>query len=237
MKPTIKGLLFDFDGVISSLITRVGWTFFWSLKSVRPNIKKEKVLESASQTLRYLHSLEKVTPLHVLKIILLISQVNNFNFFELMKFLIRGLTMYHKGKFTVQAEPGVEETLVLLSKEYKLGLVTSAEKKVIERAIEAIPAMKKFAVIVTREDCQKTKPNPEGIIKGVKALGLTNKSCLYIGDLPSDVIASKRAAVKIVSILGRFEKTMRKVLEPFNPDYMIPMVKDLPELLNEINKS
>ena len=43
---TVKGLLLDFDGVISSLMARVGWSYLYALKKVKPDIKREVVFDA-----------------------------------------------------------------------------------------------------------------------------------------------------------------------------------------------
>jgi len=117
-----------------------------------------------------------------------------------------------------------------------MGLVTSANRKIINKASEQIPILKEFDVLITREDCVHAKPHPEGILKGIKGLGLSASECLYIGDMPTDIIASRKANVKVVGVLGEFKEIAQHSFKSLKPDYIIPYLKDLPALLLKIKR-
>ncbi len=236
MKETpVTGILFDFDGVISSLMARIGWPYLWALKKAKPDIKQDLVIKTLHQTLKRLLSGEKVSPLYALMKFLEISNVRTLNAFQRLKFMITGSVMYYKSKMNIVPLPYANETLEQLATQYKMGLVTSAERNVIERALKKIPSLRDFDVIITRDDCNHAKPHPESILKGVKGLGLKSSECLYIGDLPTDIVAAQRANVRMVSILGEFGPIYGARLAEYNPTYIIPLLKDLPELLLKIN--
>ena len=232
---TVKGLLLDFDGVISSLMARVGWSYLYALKKVKPNIKREVVFDALFDTAqKLLTAPEKQNPLFIPQMIAKVSSIPGLNFYQRMKFVIKGGIMYNKCKMIIVPQPGVIDTLNLLASDYKLGLVTSANKEVINKALEQIPILNEFDVLITREDCVHAKPHPEGILRGVKGLGLSANECLYIGDMPSDIIASRKANVKSVGILGEFKEVALHSFKSLKPDYVIPFLKDLPNLLRKI---
>ncbi len=232
---TVKGLLLDFDGVISSLMARVGWSYLYALKKVKPNIKREVVFDALFDTAqKLLTAPEKQNPLFIPQMIAKVSSIPGLNFYQRMKFVIKGGIMYNKCKMIIVPQPGVIDTLNLLAIDYKLGLVTSANREVINKALEQIPILNEFDVLITREDCVHAKPHPEGILRGVKGLGLSANECLYIGDMPSDIIASRKANVKSVGILGEFKEVALHSFKSLKPDYVIPFLKDLPNLLRKI---
>ncbi|TET30431.1 MAG: HAD family hydrolase [Candidatus Heimdallarchaeota archaeon] len=233
---TVKGILLDFDGVISSLMARVGWSYLHALKKVKPDIKREVVIVTLFDTAqKFLTATEKLSPLYIPQLVAKVSWIPGLNFYQRMKFMINGAIMYNKCKMNIVPQPGVIDTLNLLAKDYKLGLVTSANRTLINKASEQIPILKEFDVLITREDCAHAKPHPEGILKGVKGLGLTASECLYVGDMPSDIIASRKANVKIVAILGEFKEIAQHSFKQYKPDYIIPFLRDLPNLLRKIN--
>ena len=236
MATQIKGILLDFDGVISSLMGRIGWSFLWSLKKVKPEITREEVQKILFGTAQMILGGHKVTPLFAFETIWKIGNIDGFNLFKRLHFMILGGVTYYKSKMNIIPQPKAEETLKQLLNEYKLGLVTSAEKNVIERATEKIPSLSNFDIIITREDCKNAKPNPEGILKGLDGLGLSANQCLYVGDLPSDVLAGKRAKVKVVGILGEFEPISKIHVAKYNPNYILHWLYELPDLLKRINK-
>lgn len=230
-----KGLLFDFDGVISSLMARVGWSYLYALKKVKPDIRREVVIVALFDTAqKFLTATEKLSPLYIPQLVARVSWIPGLNFYQRMKFMINGVIMYNKCKMNIVPQPGAIETLNLLANDYKLGLVTSAKREIINKASEQIPILKEFDVLITQEDCVHTKPHPEGILKGVKGLGLSARECLYVGDMPSDIIASRKANVKSVGILGEFKEIAQHSFKQIKPDYIIPFLKDLPALLRKI---
>ncbi len=231
----IKGLLFDFDGVISSLMARVGWSYLYALKKVKPDIKREVVIVALFDTAqKFLAATEKISPLYIPQLVAKVSWIPGLNFYQRMKFMINGVIMYNKCKMNIVPQPGAIETLNLLANDYKLGLVTSAKREIINKALEQIPILKEFDVLITQEDCIHTKPHPEGILKGVKGLGLSTRECLYVGDMPSDIIASRKANVKVVGVLGEFKEIAQHSFKQIKPDYIIPFLRDLPNLLRKI---
>ncbi len=232
---TVTGILFDFDGVISSLMGRIGWPYLWALKKAKPNIKRELVVETMEQTLKQILTGEKVSPLYALMKFLEITNVRTLSNFQRLKFLVYGGVLYYKSKMNIVPLPQANETLEKLATQYKMGLVTSAERNVIDRALKKIPSLRDFDVIITRDDCKHAKPHPESILKGVKGLGLKSSECLYIGDLPTDIVAAQRAKVRMVSVLGEFGPIYGEKIAEYNPTYTIPLLKDLPELLLKIN--
>ncbi|NHJ86786.1 MAG: HAD-IA family hydrolase [Asgard group archaeon] len=234
-KLEIKGLLLDFDGVISSLMPRVGWSYLGALKKVKPDIKREIVIESLYTAGEQMLTRDNVNPLYPLLMIRKLSDIKALNFFQKIKFMVTGGIMYFKGKDNIIPQPGVNDVLYELSKNYKLGIVTTAERRIIEKAKTIIPALEKFSVIVTREDCKNTKPHPEGILKALRNLNLKADQCLYVGDLPTDVVAGRRANIRVVGILGEFKDIAKGRIMSYKPNYIIPLLKDLPSLLNQIN--
>jgi len=233
---SVTGILFDFDGVLSSLMARIGWPYLWGLKKAKPDIKREVVLQTMNETLKAIISGEKVSPLYALMKFYEITNVRTLTPFQRLRFTISGAVMYYKSKMNIVPLPFVNEILTALLQDYKVGLVTSAERNVIERAKQKIPSLNNFDVIITRDDCNNAKPHPESILKGLKGLGLKPSDCIYIGDLPSDIVAAQRANVRSVSVLGEFGEHSMSRLKELNPTYIIPAIKDLPELLVEINK-
>ena len=108
---TVTGILFDFDGVISSLMGRIGWPYLWALKKAKPNIKRELVVETMEQTLKQILTGEKVSPLYALMKFLEITNVRTLSNFQRLKFLVYGGVLYYKSKMNIVPLPQANETL------------------------------------------------------------------------------------------------------------------------------
>lgn len=92
------------------------------------------------------------------------------------------------------------DTLISLSKRYKLGVVTNGGRSAIERFFERVNVKNLFDVVVTREDVAKPKPDPEPLLVASKRLGINPERCVYVGDYDIDVIAGHAAGMKVVGL-------------------------------------
>ena len=62
-------------------------------------------------------------------------------------------------------------------------------------------------------------------MKAVTLLNVTPQDCFYVGDLPSDIRAGKRAGVKTVAVLTGLAS--RERLEKEKPDFMYMNLQEL----------
>lgn len=84
--------------------------------------------------------------------------------------------------------------LQLLKKKYlKLSIATGRPREEINYVIKKNKLQNIFDCIVGMENVTKSKPAPDMILKVIKQLKL--KQTVYIGDSPSDVIASEKAGI------------------------------------------
>ena len=232
----ISGVLLDFDGVLSSIIVRLGWPFYHALKKVKPKTKREEILLSLNEIMKMLLKVEKRGPLYVPKIIYKISQLLNMNIFQILRFIVSMGVLVRKNNNNVSPEYRADEVLKIVTSQYKTGIITHAEKEVIQEAHKKFKYLKDVGIIITQQDLKFTKPHPEGLTKAMKFLGLNPKETLFVGDLPHDIQAGKRAGTLTVAVVNfkGAEKGKRAVLKKYNPDYIIDHVSELPELINSI---
>jgi len=57
-----------------------------------------------------------------------------------------------------------------------------------------------FSMVVSRNDVEKYKPEPEGLEKILTALHISKKCALYVGDRKIDILTGKNAGVKTMLI-------------------------------------
>jgi beta-phosphoglucomutase-like phosphatase (HAD superfamily) len=60
----------------------------------------------------------------------------------------------------------------------------------------------RFDSIVLGADVSRRKPDPEGIVKCLKELGVAPDAAVYVGDTPVDIQASRAAGVHAVAVLS-----------------------------------
>ncbi len=114
-----------------------------------------------------------------------------------------------------------EETLALISSNSRVAADIAFRVTGIDSTI--------FKSIIMRDDVDKLKPHPQGIIKAVMQLGEYDsnlKNFYYIGDQKNDVIAAKEASkelssdnivIKTVAVSGGASKEEK--IKAQNPDY------------------
>jgi len=127
---------------------------------------------------------------------------------------------------------GSKNALEILSKKYKLALITGAIRVSAYPSIRKFGLHKYFETTITSDDVKEGKPNPESIRKAMKKLGVRPSECLYVGDAPSDVKMAERARVKVVVVLtGVLNRGEARKLKA---DYIIKDLSGLGKILKKI---
>jgi HAD superfamily hydrolase (TIGR01509 family) len=127
----------------------------------------------------------------------------------------------------MQVFDGVEILLKYLKdKGFKICLATSADSPSVIRVVNKFDLKNYFDVIISSNDVTEAKPNPEMFIQASKRLEVQPKNCLVIGDSPFDVIAAKKADMKIIIVDNNpFQKAEIH-------SYKVPIVSDINQLAN-----
>jgi pyrophosphatase PpaX len=115
------------------------------------------------------------------------------------------LRVYREHNEPLHAElrccPGMEDALVRLQADGRLlGLVTAKRRRMVQLAVEALPLLETFDVVVCGEDTERHKPDPEPILLALERLGAGAHDAAYVGDSPFDVAAAKAAGVYAVAV-------------------------------------
>lgn len=103
-----------------------------------------------------------------------------------------------------RAYPGTLELVTGLSRRYALGLVTSGSRSRVERDLALTGLAGRFAVVITGDDVRAPKPDPEGLLAALAALGAAAHEALYVGDTPGDRAAARAAGMRFVWSVSRF---------------------------------
>lgn len=232
----ISGILLDFDGVLSSITVRLGWPYYHALKKVKPNITKTEILNSLNNIMKMYLKDQKRGIFYVPKMILKITKTLELNAFKMLRFIILLGVLVKKNNNNIHPEDKADDVLGIITKKYKTAIITHAERDVMNHAHTKFRFLKDIDIIITQQDLKFTKPHPEGLTKAIAYLGLNPNETLYVGDLPHDIQAGKRAGTKTVAVINfdGAKEGKREILEQFKPDYIINHVKDLPVLIEAI---
>ena len=142
---------------------------------------------------------------------------------------------FRLAKDTVQLMPGAKDVLALCRhKGLKVGVVTarlsSGERKWLE--IRRLGIADLIDAMVTGAEAPR-KPAPDGIFKCLEELGLSPKESVYIGDTHVDIIAARRANMKVIAVRTEFyDKTL---LAAENPTMIIDNLMQLSDVISELS--
>jgi pyrophosphatase PpaX len=130
----------------------------------------------------------------------------------------------------VTAFPGVAVSLGRFRQDgVPLGVVTSKHRDVTLRTLRVCGIANSFDFIITPEDVQRSKPDPEPVLAALTHVrGARPGHVLFVGDAPVDLQAGRAAGVRTAAALwGPFpHETLRRE----RPDFLVNAFADLLEL-------
>lgn len=93
---------------------------------------------------------------------------------------------------------GAQDVLLQLSKQYKLGIVTSRTRRWAFESHDLEKLKDLFSVVITFEDTKNHKPDPEPLFEAAKRLKVEPRECVYVGDAQTDRKAGEAAGMKTI---------------------------------------
>jgi pyrophosphatase PpaX len=91
---------------------------------------------------------------------------------------------------------GVTEMLMRLRDDgCRLGIVTSKLRSTVELVLDTISYGPAFEVVVTVDDTELHKPEPDPILLALERLNVGPDAAIYVGDSPYDIQAARAAGV------------------------------------------
>ncbi len=124
---------------------------------------------------------------------------------------------------------GAIDLLKALKPLVKISLATMSNRKVIELVLEEKGIRSYFDFIITADEVENPKPDPEAFLKCAKAMECKPEKCVVIEDSIFGVIAAKRAGMKCIAIPSGFYS--RSDLEKENPDLIVDSIKEKDKIL------
>jgi len=120
----------------------------------------------------------------------------------------------------------VYETVKALHEQgFKLGIVTTKIRSTVLMGVKLAKLDRFFDCIVTLDDVERAKPDPEPIFKALKQLESAPQETIMVGDNYHDILAGKNAGTKTAGVAWTIKG--REYLEQYHPDYMLDKMSDL----------
>ncbi|WP_096202463.1 pyrophosphatase PpaX [Bacillus sp. FJAT-45350] len=121
---------------------------------------------------------------------------------------------------------GVYETIKTLhEKGYKLAVVTTKKRNTAQRGLDVSGLNKFFDVLVSIDDVEKVKPDPEPLNKAMKALSSSPETTLMVGDSQYDILGGKNAGTLTAGVSWTIKG--EEFLSSYEPDVMLSNMSDL----------
>jgi len=99
--------------------------------------------------------------------------------------------------------PGVEQTLQSLKDRYTMAVVTSSLREHFEIIHRRTNYLRFFDLVLTREDYNKSKPEPEPYLKALELLAIDPEYVVVVEDSERGIIAAKRAGLTCWAVPNR----------------------------------
>ncbi|HUT80510.1 MAG TPA: HAD family phosphatase [Candidatus Bathyarchaeia archaeon] len=208
----IKGIIFDLDGTLIDTLDKHIQAFQLLFDEINKPITYEKIAENMGRTPR--DTLLTLIPE-------LQNDKNQLDFLAKRKEEILTNLLNHIPKF-----PGAENLLQYVKKlPLTICLASSTPIYNVIKMLQEASIENYFQVIITGEDITIGKPNPEIFLKAAKKGKIPPNQCLVIGDSPHDILAAKKAGMKVIAVTtGKHSVTE---VEKENPDLLISSLKEL----------
>lgn len=132
--------------------------------------------------------------------------------------------------------PGAIEFLdALRTRGIPIALVTSSNGLKMDHLWHDMPGFKeKFDVVITGDEVERSKPDPEGYLAAASALGVDPKRCAVFEDSLQGVKAGKAAGAFVIGVAGTLKASD---IQPYS-DIVVNAVADIyPERLEETLKA
>ena len=136
--------------------------------------------------------------------------------------------LYLKAIFSSKLEymDGFNDIYPILSKEYKLALVTSTGLDIVNHIDKILSIRKKFDFIITSEDTKKHKPNPDPYVKAMNTLNFNSNECIVVEDSIQGIKSGKISGCNVVALEGSVDRCLLD-----EADYIISNLREIINIL------
>ncbi|WP_068775967.1 HAD family hydrolase [Paenibacillus sp. FJAT-26967] len=114
----------------------------------------------------------------------------------------------------------------------KLGIITGKSRRCLDICSVKLGLEGKFVLSITGDDVVKAKPDPEGILKAIRQMGLTKEEVIFVGDSNADMTAGKLAGVVTIGAQW-FGTVQNQELSPA-PDHVLTSTFELIKLVKTL---
>jgi len=112
----------------------------------------------------------------------------------------------------------------------RMGIVTNTSREAADRELSMHGIEAFFEVVITREDMEKLKPDPEGLL--IASRRMKAQEFFFVGDLVHDSRAAKTAGGTSIMIERRSSHRPR-----FHADHIVQSLTEIPKLIRHLTST
>jgi HAD superfamily hydrolase (TIGR01509 family) len=120
--------------------------------------------------------------------------------------------------------PGAREAVQRLSR-WPLGVASSANRPLIDLALELSGLAPSFSVTVSSEEVARGKPAPDVYLEAARRLGADPGRCAAVEDSHNGILSARAAGMRVIAIPNRRFPPGHEALR--QADVVLPSLKDL----------
>ena len=192
----IKGILFDYDGTLSKRYEAAYQMYRYMLHVLRPDADENSLaFETAVQRCLLWDEFGSITKDHVFSLI-------QKNYAPDMDIDLWKTIWMEKFAEYQKLIPGVKETLPLLKKKYKLGVLSNGDERSQKRKICSTGIDACFDAIIVTGEYGINKPDPKIFRIAAEKMALQPEEIVFVGDtFATDINGAIHAGMKPVWFL------------------------------------
>ena len=189
---SIKGIIFDMDGVILDSETISDKT--WAIAQDEMDAKTDKDFINMCRGSNHNDTLK------------ILKDVFGQEF-DAEGFLKRTSELFHMYEESdgIPLMPYVKEILEYLKPKYRLALASSTNGTAVERQLKNAGVIDYFETRTTGEMVEHSKPDPEIYLMACHSLGLDPHECVAIEDSPNGIRSAAAAGLKVVMVPDKIQ--------------------------------
>jgi HAD superfamily hydrolase (TIGR01509 family) len=217
----IKAIIFDLDGLLINsepLWLKAKIDFMKELNNVWTNEDQENSMGVSTQTwVDYIHRKINgvVSKEHVLKGI--VERMKNY---------------YNNGE--IELMPGANEALNFASENFKVGLASGSYKELLCGAVKSNKWEKVFDEILSSDDMERGKPNPDIYIEIMKRMDVSPQESVVLEDSRDGIKAGVAAGAKVIAVPSKEVPVPQEVLD--SAYAITDTLFAFPKIIKELNK-
>lgn len=134
----------------------------------------------------------------------------------------------------VDIMPGANEALKFAKENFKVGLASGSYKEILYSVVQVNKWEKYFDEILSSDDMERGKPNPDIYLEVAKRLGVQPEECIVLEDSRDGIKAGVAAGTKVIAVPSKEVKVPQEVLD--SAFAVIDTLNDFPQIVNKLNK-